>query len=90
MLHARGIVALPDFVANSGGVHLYESVAGLSAGAALERIEELVGAATARVLADADEDGNDTDGRSARRRAKLARRAVPVEATRGRRALRGP
>jgi glutamate dehydrogenase (NAD(P)+) len=57
VLHARGILALPDFVANSGGVHLYESVGGRSADAALERIEELVGAATARVLAHAEEAG---------------------------------
>lgn len=57
VLDSRGIVALPDFVANSGGVHLYESVAGLAADAALERIEELVGASTARVLAAADAAG---------------------------------
>jgi glutamate dehydrogenase (NAD(P)+) len=57
VLHARGIVALPDFVANSGGVHLYENVAGLAPAVALERIEELVGASTARVLAAAEEAG---------------------------------
>jgi glutamate dehydrogenase (NAD(P)+) len=55
VLHARGIVALPDFVTNSGGVHLYEHVADLAPDAALERIEELVGGSTARLLAAADE-----------------------------------
>jgi glutamate dehydrogenase (NAD(P)+) len=49
-LDARDILALPDFVANSGGVHLYESVAGLAPDPALERIEELVGKAITRIL----------------------------------------
>jgi glutamate dehydrogenase (NAD(P)+) len=57
VLHARGILALPDFVANSGGVHLYESVAGLAPAPALERIEELVGEAITRLLVVADESG---------------------------------
>jgi glutamate dehydrogenase/leucine dehydrogenase len=54
VLHERGILGLPDFVANSGGVHLYESVEGLEPAAALARIEELVGAATTRILEQAD------------------------------------
>jgi glutamate dehydrogenase (NAD(P)+) len=50
-LHARGILAIPDFVANSGGVHLYESVRqDDQPAAALGRIEELVGAAVTRLL----------------------------------------
>jgi glutamate dehydrogenase (NAD(P)+) len=50
-LHARGIVALPDFVANSGGVHLYESLQpGDDAPTALARIEAIVAETTVRVL----------------------------------------
>lgn len=50
-LHARGIVALPDFVANSGGVHLYESLQpDDDAPTALARIEAIVGTTTVRVL----------------------------------------
>ena len=50
-LHARGIVALPDFVANSGGVHLYESLQpGDDAPAALARIEAIVAETTVRIL----------------------------------------
>ncbi len=56
-LHRRGIVALPDFVANSGGVHLYESVNGLEPVAALERIEELVAEATDGVLTESETRG---------------------------------
>jgi glutamate dehydrogenase (NAD(P)+) len=51
VLHARGIIALPDFVANSGGVHLYESVLpDDDAPAALARIEAIVGETTVRIL----------------------------------------
>jgi glutamate dehydrogenase (NAD(P)+) len=57
VLHRRGIVALPDFVVNSGGVHLYENVQGLEPAAALERIEELVAEATTEILVAADERG---------------------------------
>ncbi|HLM32887.1 MAG TPA: Glu/Leu/Phe/Val dehydrogenase dimerization domain-containing protein [Gaiellaceae bacterium] len=50
-LHARGIVALPDFVANSGGVHLYESLQpGDDPPTALARIEAIVTEMTVRVL----------------------------------------
>jgi glutamate dehydrogenase (NAD(P)+) len=57
VLQRRGIVALPDFVANSGGVHLYENVEGLEPGPALERIEQLVAEATTAILVAADEAG---------------------------------
>ena len=58
VLAARGIIAAPDFVANAGGIHLYETPGdGESPGACLERIEQLVAAATARVLATAAEGG---------------------------------
>jgi glutamate dehydrogenase (NAD(P)+) len=57
VLHRRGIVALPDFVANSGGVHLYENVQGLQPAAALERIELLVAEATTAVLVTAETKG---------------------------------
>jgi glutamate dehydrogenase (NAD(P)+) len=50
-LHARGIVAVPDFISNSGGVHLYESVEqGDEPEAALATIEGLVGEAVTRTL----------------------------------------
>jgi glutamate dehydrogenase (NAD(P)+) len=58
VLHRRGIVALPDFVANSGGVHLYESVPqDAEPETALRRIEELVADSTARVLAVSEAEG---------------------------------
>jgi glutamate dehydrogenase (NAD(P)+) len=57
VLHRRGILAVPDFVSNSGGVHLYDSVAQEEPEAALAAIEALVGEAVARTLATADELG---------------------------------
>ena len=58
VLHRRGIVAVPDFVANSGGVHLYVSVEETDTPpAALAKIEGVVRAAVARTLATADERG---------------------------------
>jgi len=58
VLHRRGIVAVPDFVANSGGVHLYVSVGDAgSPPAALAAIEDIVRAAVAKTLATADERG---------------------------------
>jgi glutamate dehydrogenase (NAD(P)+) len=57
VLHRRGILALPDFVANSGGVHLYENVEGLAPPDALQRIEQLVAEATSQILITADERG---------------------------------
>jgi glutamate dehydrogenase (NAD(P)+) len=56
ILHRRGIVAVPDFVSNSGGVHLYESVSqDADPAEALVLIEELVRVAVARLLQAADE-----------------------------------
>jgi glutamate dehydrogenase (NAD(P)+) len=50
-LHRRGIVAVPDFVSNSGGVHLYESVPQDDEPAhALATIESLVAEAVSRLL----------------------------------------
>jgi len=50
-LRARGIMALPDFVTNAGGVHLYESVGpGDGAASCLATVERLVAETTARVL----------------------------------------
>jgi glutamate dehydrogenase/leucine dehydrogenase len=58
MLHRRAILALPDFVSNSGGVHLYESVEQEDEpGYALGRIEELVAKAITRLLAVAEAEG---------------------------------
>jgi glutamate dehydrogenase (NAD(P)+) len=55
VLHRRGIVALPDFISNSGGVHLYESVEQDDPPElALAKIGELVAGAVARVLEVAD------------------------------------
>jgi glutamate dehydrogenase (NAD(P)+) len=52
VLADRGIVAVPDFLSNSGGVHLYESVAqDEDPAVALETIERLVREAVERILA---------------------------------------
>jgi glutamate dehydrogenase (NAD(P)+) len=58
ILHRRGIVAVPDFISNSGGVHLYATV-GLDEQpeAALAVIEAAVREPLARTLAIADEAG---------------------------------
>jgi glutamate dehydrogenase (NAD(P)+) len=57
-LGERGIVAVPDFVANSGGVHLYETVSqDAEPEAALTVIESAVREAVTRTLASADELG---------------------------------
>lgn len=56
ILHDRGIVAVPDFVANSGGVHLYATVGHDERPAtALEAIEAIVRDAVLRILGAADE-----------------------------------
>jgi len=51
-LHDAGILALPDFVTNAGGVHLYEAPPCREDDpeACLEAVERLVGETTARVL----------------------------------------
>jgi glutamate dehydrogenase (NAD(P)+) len=55
-LHARGILAVPDFIANAGGVHLYVTVADDDAPEqALAKVEGAVRDATVRTLAAADE-----------------------------------
>jgi glutamate dehydrogenase (NAD(P)+) len=57
-LQRRGIVALPDFISNSGGVHLYESVEQDDAPeVALTKIEALVADAVSRTLRSADAEG---------------------------------
>jgi glutamate dehydrogenase (NAD(P)+) len=59
VLHRRGIVAVPDFVSNSGGVHLYESVRqDDEPAAALAIIEERVRADVERVLRSSAESGS--------------------------------
>jgi glutamate dehydrogenase (NAD(P)+) len=56
VLHRRGILAIPDFVANSGGVHLYESVGqDAEPEVALATIEAVVRDTVARTLATSDE-----------------------------------
>ena len=58
VLHRRGIVAIPDFISNSGGVHLYESVEqDDEPEVALATIERLVAESVSNVLAAADADG---------------------------------
>jgi glutamate dehydrogenase/leucine dehydrogenase len=58
ILHGRGIVGVPDFIANAGGVHLYVSVSNEDAPeTALAVIEEKIRAAVAETLATADEYG---------------------------------
>ena len=55
VLHRRGIVAIPDFISNSGGVHLYESVEqDDEPEVALAKIERLVAGSVARTLAAAE------------------------------------
>jgi glutamate dehydrogenase (NAD(P)+) len=57
-LHRRGIVAIPDFISNSGGVHLYESVEQDDEPvAALAKIERLIADTVTRTLAAADAAG---------------------------------
>jgi glutamate dehydrogenase (NAD(P)+) len=56
VLQGRGIVALPDFISNSGGVHLYMSVGQSEEPApALAAIEAIVGRAVKRTLETAAE-----------------------------------
>jgi glutamate dehydrogenase (NAD(P)+) len=56
VLQGRGIIGVPDFVANAGGVHLYASVADKdSPVTALAAIEEKIQEVVARTLAIADE-----------------------------------
>ena len=56
-LAARGILALPDFVTNAGGIHLYEAPECREDPAAcLAAVERLVGETTRRVMAAADVD----------------------------------
>jgi glutamate dehydrogenase (NAD(P)+) len=58
ILHRRGILAIPDFVSNSGGVHLYESGGPDDEPVvALAAIEAVVREAVARTLATSDELG---------------------------------
>jgi glutamate dehydrogenase/leucine dehydrogenase len=58
VLARRGIVAVPDFVSNSGGVHLYESVhQDADPAAAVATIGRLVRDSVARILARADAEG---------------------------------
>jgi glutamate dehydrogenase (NAD(P)+) len=57
-LHRRGILAIPDFISNSGGVHLYESVEQDDEPAvALATIERLIADTVTRTLAAADAAG---------------------------------
>jgi glutamate dehydrogenase (NAD(P)+) len=59
VLHRRGILAVPDFVSNSGGVHLYESVRqDDEPGVALAIIEERVRADVERILHSSAESGS--------------------------------
>ena len=57
-LHARGILALPDFISNSGGVHLYESVEqDDEPEVALAKIERLVADTVTRTLSMSEAEG---------------------------------
>ena len=58
ILHRRGIVAIPDFLSNSGGVHLYDTIAQDEQPAqALAAIEANVSEAVARTLKTSSELG---------------------------------
>ena len=55
-LHRRGIAAVPDFIANAGGIHLYTRVAqDASPPEAIAHIEALIREVVERTLAAADE-----------------------------------
>ena len=57
-LHRRGIIAVPDFIANAGGIHLYTAVGeDDSPPEALAQIEALIQQGVARTLVAADEHG---------------------------------
>ena len=57
-LHRRGVVAVPDFIANAGGIDLYTRIGdGTSPPEALVQIEALIREAVARTLAAADGNG---------------------------------
>lgn len=57
-LHRRGVAAIPDFISNSGGVHLYESVEqDDKPETALAKIEELIAGTVTRTLVAADAEG---------------------------------
>jgi len=57
-LHERGIVALPDFVSNAGGVHLYEAPECVDdPESCLDAVERLVAETTARVVDGAEHEG---------------------------------
>ena len=74
-LHEAGILALPDFVTNAGGVHLYEAppCKENDPEACLEAVERLVAETTARVLdAAAAAGGLDADRRCDRGRTRLS------------------
>jgi glutamate dehydrogenase (NAD(P)+) len=56
ILHERAILAVPDFIANAGGVHLYVSVEPCdSPETALAKVEDRIRDATARTLATAQQ-----------------------------------
>jgi glutamate dehydrogenase (NAD(P)+) len=57
ILHDRSILAVPDFVSNSGGVHLYETVVNDEPEPALAAIAEIVREAVLELLAASDELG---------------------------------
>ena len=54
LLHQRGVVVVPDFVANAGGtISVWTAILGGSADQAFAGCDKLIGASTQRVLADA-------------------------------------
>jgi len=57
-LHGRGVLAIPDFLSNSGAAHLYDTVAqDEQPAAALAAIEAAVRSAVARTLVTSEERG---------------------------------
>jgi glutamate dehydrogenase (NAD(P)+) len=61
-LAAHGILAIPDFVANAGGIHLYEAPECQEDPAlCLAAVERLVGETTGKVLSAADAGGTPTE-----------------------------
>jgi glutamate dehydrogenase (NAD(P)+) len=55
LLHRRGVVVVPDFVANAGGtISVWTAIVGGTAGQAFAACDRLITASTARALGDAD------------------------------------
>lgn len=79
LLYERGIVALPDFVSNAGGVHLYEAPECVDdPESCLRAVERLVAETTARVLDTSEQEGVTPTEAAMRIGRAFLRAAVPA------------